>query len=111
MTVRTMFSRVPGTRRLLCRGELDTDTVPALAELAEEARTDGTGPLVLDMREVTFADSSAVNLLVGLRRDGPVVLIGPLSPSTRRVLEITGVLHFLEVVHADRATGGRAGGR
>ncbi|WP_424216463.1 STAS domain-containing protein (plasmid) [Streptomyces sp. BI20] len=102
MTAREPARPEPAPNVLRCAGELDMDTAGELAERADRARRAGVGPLVLDVREVTFADSSALNTLLRLRLDGPLALRGPLPDQLRRLLEMTGTADLFD--RADEPT-------
>ena len=75
-------------------GEIDIAAVHELrAEFA--ALTDGSRPVTIDLRDVSFIDSSGIEALVAARRDaeragGSVVLLAP-SPAVARVLEVAGL--------------------
>lgn len=75
-------------------GEIDASTAPtldgALADLPE-----GDGPVVLDLGDVSFIDSSGLRVLIALATRAsevgrPVTLDRP-SPAVARLLEITGL--------------------
>ncbi|MFJ4865309.1 STAS domain-containing protein [Streptomyces sp. NPDC088748] len=55
------------------------------------------GRLVLDVRDVTFADSSFLNLLLVVHRDCDLQLRGPLPGQLARLLAITGADQVLTV--------------
>jgi anti-sigma B factor antagonist len=84
----TIYQRAPG-RFTLC-GELDMATVPELGEL-----DDVHGPLLLDLRGVSFIDASGVRGLVRLYQRCPhrscTFLIEGCSPQAERVLRIVGL--------------------
>ena len=68
-------------------GELDLATVPTLDAALE--RVEITERLVLDLRGLSFIDSSGLHLLVALhrraQRDGfQLMLVAPAAPATRR---------------------------
>ncbi|MFF9915368.1 STAS domain-containing protein [Streptomyces sp. NPDC013457] len=74
-------------------GEIDLASCPALERVIHLTPADGA-PLRLDMSEVTFMDSSGLNLLLRLHRrlqgeGSPLVLTG-LQDRVLRVLELTG---------------------
>ena len=75
-------------------GEIDIAAVDSLrAEFANVA--DGAGPVTIDLRDVSFIDSSGIEALCAVRRDaertgGTVVLRAP-SAAVVRVLEVTGL--------------------
>ena len=87
-------------------GEIDIAAVQDLrAELA--AFTQVGGPVIIDLRAVSFIDSSGIEALCAARRDaegagGSVVLRSP-SSAVVRVLEITGLddLFRIEPAAAD----------
>jgi anti-anti-sigma factor len=58
----------------------------------------GEAPVVLDLQQVTFLDSSGVRALIRLRQHhGDRLRLGALSAPVRRVLEISGLLQPLGV--------------
>jgi anti-sigma B factor antagonist len=91
---------------LVISGELDLDTAPRLQAALDEARASGVAQIIVDLRAVTFVDSTAIALLMSedqkpgefsiAYRDGPV----------KRVLELTGLLSHFDTrpvgVDADR---------
>jgi anti-anti-sigma factor len=84
----TIDGRASG--RFTLAGELDMATSPMLDQLA-----DVHGPLLLDMRAVSFIDSAAIASLVRLYRgcedDGCSFRIEACSPPVERVLRILGL--------------------
>lgn len=81
--------REPGAAVIRLRGELDLAGAPRLAEAVREQARDGE-PVVLDMSEVTFIDSTGVRTLLDAARavDVPLALLAP-SHRVVRVLELT----------------------
>jgi anti-sigma B factor antagonist len=83
-------------------GEHDLSTAPALRSQLEQLIADG-GPLVVDLTEATFIDSSILGTLLQARRDageagvGFAVAHGGGFDSVGRVLEITGLRADLPV--------------
>jgi anti-anti-sigma factor len=71
------------------KGEVDLATAGDLSELL---RTAGRDPIVLDLTEVSFMDSSGLRaLLEGAclpNETGPVVIVQP-SPQVRRLFDIS----------------------
>ncbi|MFJ5228526.1 STAS domain-containing protein [Kitasatospora sp. NPDC088391] len=93
----------PGPAVLRLHGELDFARERELAEAVDAALTDGARTLVLDVSAVTFADSSTLRTLVLAQQraeaaGGGLVLLGPLSPAVRRLLEITATDGYFTVV-------------
>jgi anti-anti-sigma factor len=99
----TIYRRAPG-RYTLC-GELDTATAHQLDELDEVH-----GPLLLNLRGVSFIDASGVSALVRLYERCPhpscTFLIEECSPPAARVLRIVGLYElFTEDGHRPSADG------
>lgn len=96
-------------------GEVDLETVHGLRDvLFDAART--VPRVVLDLREVTFMDSSGLRLLVELQqqsqRDGYALAVVRGPASLDRLLDVTGLRDRLEV-HDDpgqAVRGGKPGG-
>ncbi|MFD7709528.1 STAS domain-containing protein [Streptomyces sp. NPDC059785] len=79
-------------------GEVDIDNAEELAEAITSAAAARPGALILELREVTFADSSAVNVLLRAHGAlGPRLALAALSPFMDRLLDITGVSRVLRV--------------
>lgn len=74
---------------LVLDGELDMGSAPKLE--AAIAEIESIAPLVMDLSNLTFIDSTGVNcLLVASKRTGqPIVLRRP-KPSVARVLALAG---------------------
>lgn len=80
-----------GVRVIVCAGEFDQDTLGPLTAACTAAADDpGLRRIVLDVAQVTFADSAMLNLMLSLRRTGRLVLAGPVPPRLGRLLEVTG---------------------
>ena len=82
------------TVRVVVSGDVDIATCPRLKERLDVVA--GRGLLVLDLARVTFLDSSAIALLVGLQRRSEREgwqwrLIPPAGPALR-CLDAAGVL-------------------
>ncbi|OIK24924.1 hypothetical protein VT52_024785 [Streptomyces malaysiense] len=96
------------------RGEMDWDDAEDF-EAAREAADRAALPVTaIDLSRVTFADSMLLNTLLALRRrhtsDGrDLVLLGPLNPVVRRLLDVGGVLGHFTV--SDTGAAVRTGGR
>ncbi|MFD3875748.1 STAS domain-containing protein [Streptomyces sp. NPDC058623] len=81
-----------GVRVIVCGGEFDQDTLGPLREVATAAVDDpGVRRIVLDVTEVTFADSSMLNLMLLLLRSGRLVLAGPVPDRLGMLLDLTEV--------------------
>jgi anti-anti-sigma factor len=83
-------------------GEIDLSTVEAAGERLREAIEGGDDTVAIDLREVTFLDSSGLRLLLQLNRElteagrRMVVVQGPRRVA--RVFELTGAESELDVV-------------
>lgn len=72
-------------------GEVDLATAGGL--LGAMAPDSGR-PFVVDLREVTFMDSSGLNALVQAASAGAVVTVTNPSINVRRAFEVVGLDHF-----------------
>ncbi|MFE5720623.1 STAS domain-containing protein [Streptomyces erythrochromogenes] len=81
---------------VVCSGEFDQDTV-GLLQVTCDRETAGEKLLVLDVKNVTFADSSFLNTLIRLRNSRPLALAGPLPDQMHRLLDLTGALALFEM--------------
>lgn len=93
------ITRAEGTRTCVVRlvGDVDTAVVPELQTRLQEVLGSGCENVVLDLAEVTYADSSALGLLVWIDRrmaphEGRLVLAGA-NPDVARILEISGLVN------------------
>lgn len=82
------------------RGELDPHTAPDLRNQLDRVLESGRSRLVLDLAGLTFIDSSGLRVVISAHKDtvergGGLVLRSP-SPTTRRLLDITGLLDHIE---------------
>jgi anti-sigma B factor antagonist len=81
--------------RLVVRGELDMETGPRLREELLAAEEVPPSLLVLDLREVTFFDSTGLEIVldaeVRSRENGHVFVVLPGEGEPRRVLELAEV--------------------
>lgn len=80
-------------------GELDIATVPAVVSVLTELRVAGWADVVLDLRELTFIDSTGLSLLLSaehaFRALGGTFAIVDGSPEVARLLETVGLSdHF-----------------
>src|SRR4051794_37749088 len=82
-----------------CKGELDVSTVGAVRAAPDQLRTSGWRAVVLDVRDLTFIDSSGLSVLLEADRiaheDGTAFAIVDGSPAVARLLELVGLSdHF-----------------
>jgi anti-anti-sigma factor len=93
-----------GSTRIAPTGELDIATTPALEQAIAEATSEPGATLVLDLRELTFMDSTGLRTLAqtNARADSAgfalAIVRGPRQ--IERVLEISGLGALLPLVDA-----------
>jgi anti-sigma B factor antagonist len=76
---------------LLVRGELDLASVERFGQAVSQVVDSGCPDLVIDLREVTFCDSSGIAAMLAARqRVGSLTLRGT-SRAVQRSLEATGL--------------------
>jgi anti-anti-sigma factor len=102
LVVRTV--RSGDTQVVALCGELDLANA-GTAEAALEAALDNGGtPVVVDMRELEFIDSTGIALLVAIlaRNEGEerIRFVPSTSPAVARVLELTGLAERLPLADA-----------
>jgi anti-anti-sigma factor len=85
--------------RVRAIGELDLDAVPALAAEIAQLRQAGCPRVVIDLRELSFLDSSGLRLLLDsyaeARKDGHTIALIPGPRAVQRVFELTGTTGHL----------------
>ena|SRR2546421_6687526 len=74
-------------------GEIDIATAPSLREKLHSLLAEGRANLIIDLDDVTFLDSTALGVLVGVlkraRTEGGELRIVCNQPRVRKVFEIT----------------------
>jgi anti-anti-sigma factor len=91
-----------GVARVILRGELDMETGPRAEEIIRAAEAETPPTLVLDLREVSFFDSTGLQIVldadVRAREEGRRFLIA-LAPDgePRRILELAEVIDRLQL--------------
>jgi anti-sigma B factor antagonist len=82
-------------------GEIDLANAKAIGDALCKALSRGQRPLVVDLADVTFVDSSAIAMMLHVHRHadalGVTVTWSNLRPEARRVIRITGVDEVLLV--------------
>jgi anti-anti-sigma factor len=90
-----------GTARLLVRGELDMETGPRLDEQIRDVEAQRPAVLVLDLREVSFFDSTGLQLVldadVRAREEGRRFVVLPGDGEPMRILELAEVADRLQL--------------
>ncbi|WP_386443462.1 STAS domain-containing protein [Streptomyces ovatisporus] len=89
--------RRDGTEVLTLSGDLDLDVVDEITPVLDAALAAQPDSLVIDLSGVTFADSSALNMLLRTHARTSLHLGGPLHPVVRRLFEITGIESVLNL--------------
>lgn len=105
---------IDGVRVLRLRGELDLHGAESLRLAGREAGEGSGADMVIDLRGVTFIDSSGLGALLGRYRQvtyggGRVVLVGG-PPQVRQVLELAGVTRTIPLYRTEREALGRLQG-
>ena len=90
-----------GFELLVARGEIDIATSPRLITALNEAITDSTGSLIVDLSAVEFMDSTGLALLIRAqrrmsRRGRGCAVVCPHGP-VRRIFELTDMVETLRV--------------
>jgi anti-anti-sigma factor len=92
-----------GSVFLALRGDLDIATIPQLEQALERAR-EASQTLTLDLRELTFMDSSGLRVILSEHQratdSGRKVSIVPGPSAVQRVFELTGTTELLSFVDA-----------
>ena len=96
-------SRVGDAVVLSIVGEIDMATAPEVARAIDDDGRDGVHRVVVDLTEVTFLDSSALNALVHSQRelaenDIAFRIVSPSDNAVRNVFDITHLTGPLSVV-------------
>ncbi|MEW2070927.1 STAS domain-containing protein, partial [Streptomyces sp. NPDC007346] len=81
-----------GALVLTVSGDLDIDSVPPLSRALDEAAATGSGPVVVDLAGVGFADSTTVNVLLqGQSALGGRLRLASPSPFVQRLIGMIGL--------------------
>lgn len=93
--------RTAGATVLRLGGDIDLAVREQLRSALADAAQGGVASLSIDLRDVTFLDSSGLHeLLVARELAADVVLIAP-SPAVRRVFDLSAVGPLFTIVDAD----------
>lgn len=91
LDVRT--DRRNGVARVALAGDLDMSTVPALERTLDLYRADGIEAVILDLRDLSFMDSTGLHAFLRARNDadeqGHRLYLVSASAAARRVFEVT----------------------
>ncbi len=90
-----------GTARIRVRGELDMETGPRLDEEIRDVEAQQPTVLVLDLRDVSFFDSTGLQLVldadVRAREEGRRFVVLPGDGEPMRILELADVADRLQL--------------
>jgi anti-sigma B factor antagonist len=94
-------------RTFLLSGDLDVSSADQVEAIIRQAFSPGTAAVVLDLREVTYMDSSGLRVIVAAaqlcEQHGSEFALVPGPPEVQRVFELTGISE-----HLPFTTGGSA---
>jgi anti-anti-sigma factor len=79
---------------IVLQGELDLATAPELERVADDALATPCAKLVIDLRELTFLDSSGMRAFLRIQAklgDGVVLALIPGPQAVQRVFELAGL--------------------
>lgn len=95
--------------RLSLRGELDVASAGAFMEQLSLVNQSGVAELIVDLSELTYIDPTGLSVLAIERRraaaSGMTLQIASPSDVVRRMLRITGLIDFLDVLPMDGDNG------
>lgn len=98
-----------GVAKITLSGELDMATAPKLGEQLKRSEADGVTAIILDLRDVTFMDSTGLVACLEARdratANGHRFMVIEAGPAPKRVFEITGTGYLLEDVPVDGRSG------
>lgn len=90
-----------GTNQFVIKGELNMQTVPALAESAHTMLAQATGELSVDLSGVSRADSAGLVLLIDLqrlaRRQQCTIRFGHLPDQLQQILHLSELDDILPI--------------
>jgi anti-sigma B factor antagonist len=95
------LSEIGGVDAVAVRGELDAATTSTLAARLSEIVDERDGPVIVDLCETSFMDSTGLTVLLGAfrrlkKRERVMVIICP-PGAVRRVFELTRTLRMLTI--------------
>ncbi len=99
---RCEIAQLDGVTHLRPEGELDMSTVPDLERLLRQALDDGCRRLVVDLRELSFMDSTGITLLTRwtnvAARDGFDLALVQGDKRIARLFTLTGLDEYFTFV-------------
>jgi len=92
-TLDVTLSQAGGTPLVGLRGELDVSTAPKVEHALRQLEENGASVIVIDLRGLTFLDSSGLRLILEAdgraRREDRRLLVVPGPPEVQRVFRVT----------------------
>jgi len=92
----------PNGHTVVLAGELDLVNAPSLERELEAAQVDPSRTVILDLRGVTFIDSTGIRVLLGAderaREGGGRLVVVRGAPAVDRAFEVTQLDQKLELV-------------
>ena len=102
-----------GTVRLVLAGEFDLSSASLVEDVLKEIEEKRPNLLVLDLRELTFMDSTGLRVMVSAdaraRDDSRRLAIVQGPEAVHRVFRITGLDDHLDIVETPDAAGSNGG--
>lgn len=99
-TLRVRVESRNGVGIIALTGELDMGSVPLLDEHLERFEYDGVRAVMLDLRALSFVDSSGLHAVLRAKKrastNGHELLVVGANPTTRRVFELTRTEFLLD---------------
>ena len=97
-----------GEVRLRVSGELDLQTAPQLTDELQMRLRDGQR-VVVDLRDVSFMDSTGLSAIVGAIKDAKrngwqLAVSRQLSPEVSRLMRLSGLQPLLDAIAADEVS-------
>ena len=91
-----------GRIRIALAGELDMATAPDVLGCVQDAAAEPGCDVLVDLSGLSFADSAGISSLITIckrvRSEGGTFSVSGLQHEVRRVLEVAGLLEYLNVV-------------
>jgi anti-anti-sigma factor len=88
-----------GSATIALNGELDMQTVPVLEDHLAQVEAGEVAEITLDLREVTFLDTTALHAFVAARdrakKHGRRLILVGVGPPAQRLLDLTDTQYLL----------------
>ncbi len=111
MPLQISVSQMVDRTLVVLAGELDNATAPYLRQRLAEVVGECAGDVVLDVGLLTFVDSTGLSLFLTLQKNlqsrGYTLTIFSPTPTTRRLIHVTGLTEVLCIQPPERSGSGR----